>query len=153
MLERLFGVFGGAKRESSPADAPADLHRAAAVLLVVAAGIDGHFAAEEREAIREVLQARFDLPPATVHALIEEAAAVADASADLFSFTREVNKYVKFDDRVTIIEMLWQVAYADGTLHDYEANLVRRVCGLLHVADQDSGAARRRVLRRLEDGS
>jgi uncharacterized tellurite resistance protein B-like protein len=41
------------------------------------------------------------------------------------------------------------VAYADGTLHDYEANLLRRVAGLIHVPDAVSGSARKRVLSRL----
>jgi len=44
---------------------------------------------------------------------------------------------------------LWEVAYADGEVHDYEANLVRRVAGLLYVQDRDSGRARKRVLKRL----
>ena len=47
------------------------------------------------------------------------------------------------------MEMLWEVAYADGELHDYEASLIRRVTGLLHVSDRDSGAARKRALDRL----
>ncbi len=46
--------------------------------------------------------------------------------------------------------MLWDVAYADGELHDHEANLVRRVTGMLGVTDQDAGQARKRVLSRLE---
>ena len=45
--------------------------------------------------------------------------------------------------------MLWEVAYADGELHDYEANLMRRVTGLLFVSDQESGEARKRALERL----
>jgi uncharacterized tellurite resistance protein B-like protein len=45
--------------------------------------------------------------------------------------------------------MLWEVAYADGTLHDYEASLLRRITGLLYVSDRESGEARKRVLARL----
>ena len=41
--------------------------------------------------------------------------------------------------------MLWTVALADGVIHDYEANLVRRVCGLLYVSDRESGEARKRA--------
>ena len=50
---------------------------------------------------------------------------------------------------VMLMEMLWEVVYADGELHDYEANLLRRTAGLLHVSDQESGAARKRVLARM----
>jgi uncharacterized tellurite resistance protein B-like protein len=48
-----------------------------------------------------------------------------------------------------IIEMLWEVVYADGVLHDYEANLLRRIGGLIYVSDRDRGAARKRVMKRL----
>jgi uncharacterized tellurite resistance protein B-like protein len=48
-----------------------------------------------------------------------------------------------------MIEMLWEVVYADGELHDLEASLLRRVGGLLYVSDRDRGAARMRVLNRL----
>ena len=44
--------------------------------------------------------------------------------------------------------MLWDVVLADGVLHDYEANLMRRIAGLLYVSDQQSGAARQRVKTR-----
>ena len=53
------------------------------------------------------------------------------------------------EERVKIIEMLWEVAYADGVVHHYEANLIRRINGLLYVSDRDSGAARKRVAARL----
>ena len=48
-----------------------------------------------------------------------------------------------------MIEMLWEVAYADGVLSKYEANLVRRIAGLIYVSDRDSGIARKRVMARL----
>ncbi len=49
-----------------------------------------------------------------------------------------------------LMEMLWEVAYADGELHHLEANLMRRLAGLLQVPDRDSGAARKRALKRLD---
>ena len=48
--------------------------------------------------------------------------------------------------------MLWEVVYADGEVHHYESNLIRRVAGLLHVSDRDSGSARKRVARDQETG-
>jgi uncharacterized tellurite resistance protein B-like protein len=46
------------------------------------------------------------------------------------------------------MEMLWDVAYADDHLHHLESSLMRRLAGLLHVDDRDSGEARKRVLAR-----
>ena len=48
-----------------------------------------------------------------------------------------------------MIEMLWEVVYADGTLDDFESNMMRRVAGLLYVNDRESGEARKRVQARM----
>ena len=48
-----------------------------------------------------------------------------------------------------MIEMLWEVVFADGKEHAFEANLVRRVTGLIYVTDHESGSARKRVRARL----
>jgi len=48
-----------------------------------------------------------------------------------------------------LMEMLWEVVFADGEEHAFETNLMRRLAGLLYVTDQESGAARRRVRTRL----
>ena len=72
---------------------------------------------------------------------------------DLFSFTRILRDEYDQEERFKIIEMMWEVAYADGVLHDFESNLIRRATGLLHVSDQESGDARKRVLERLDIGA
>jgi len=55
--------------------------------------------------------------------------------------------------RIEVIEMLWEVAYADGVLDPHEDAMIRKVAGLLYVADFDRGAARRRVRERLGLGN
>jgi uncharacterized tellurite resistance protein B-like protein len=45
--------------------------------------------------------------------------------------------------------MMWEVAYADGTLDPLEDSLLRRVGGLIDVSDHERGEARLRVLKRL----
>ena len=64
-------------------------------------------------------------------------------------FTRAIKDALPPEERIGVLEMLWEVVYADGRLHDYEASLLRRVAGLLYVSDRDSGEARLRVLARL----
>ena len=48
-----------------------------------------------------------------------------------------------------MIEMLWQVAFADGNVDMYESNLIRRVAGLIFVSDVERGRAKKRVQARL----
>jgi uncharacterized tellurite resistance protein B-like protein len=109
----------------------------------------GRFDPKERARVAAVLQTRFALDAAEVSSLIDAAAGVVDESVEIYGFTRLVKQNFDHDERVKLIEMLWEVAYADGELHPFEANLLRRVSGLLYVTDQESGAARKRVISRL----
>lgn len=127
----------------------AELQLAAAALLVEAAVLDGEFDVAERATVERVLKAHFKLDDAQALELIRDAEAAVEDSNELYTLTRTVKDGLEIEERTAIIEMLWEVAYADGELHDYESNLVRRLAGLLYVSDRDSGDARKRVLARL----
>jgi uncharacterized tellurite resistance protein B-like protein len=77
------------------------------------------------------------------------AGALMVEAARIFGFTRTLRQHFTHEERIEMMEMLWEVAYADGMLHDYEASLLRQITGLLYVTDQESGAARKRVRARL----
>lgn len=145
MFERLLAFF--AKPTTGKTDrvgtSATPLQRAAAVLLVIAARLDGEIAPEERAGIVRLLGARLGVEDA--ERLTEEAEQEAAASTDFYQVTRVIKERLAVDQRAGIIEMLWEVAYADGRIDDYEANLIRRVAGLLHVEDREAGEARKRV--------
>ncbi len=126
-----------------------ELHLAVAVLLVEAARMDGQIDAAERAAMERAIGDRLGLEAAEAAELVAAADAKAEEVDELWGFARIVKDRFSEDERVEMIEMLWEVAYADGELHHYEANLLRRVAGLIYVSDRESGAARKRVLRRL----
>lgn len=124
------------------------LQLAAACLLVEAAHQDAAFEESERVTVERLVRERFSLDAPEADALLAAAdTAVADA-VDFYGFTRHIKDAFDHDERVGMIEMLWQVVYADGTLHDHEANLLRRVAALLYVSDRESGEARKRVLQK-----
>ncbi len=123
-----------------------ELQVATAALLVEAALMDDEFDATERSAILRLLTARFELGQAATEALLETARTRVETASQLFGFTRVVNDRFTQEERIELMEMLWQVAYADGRLDDYEANLMRRMSGLIHVSDRESGEARKRAL-------
>ncbi len=122
---------------------------AAVALLVEAAVMDERFDDSERRHIIELAKTRFDLSDADAEELLDAAHTKVADSSHLFGYTRVVNAQFEYDERVDLMEMLWQVAYADGELHDYESNLMRRIAGLIHVTDRDSGEARKRALESL----
>jgi uncharacterized tellurite resistance protein B-like protein len=144
MIERLKALLSG--RAGAAETKPDELRLATAALLLETAVLDGHFGDDERVVIQSVLEDHFGLNGRDAAALIADARQAVEDAGELYGFTKVVKDSYPPEDRISIIEMLWRVAYADGELHDYEANLVRRVAGLIYVADQDSGAARKRVL-------
>ncbi|MBC7908445.1 MAG: TerB family tellurite resistance protein [Rhodospirillaceae bacterium] len=125
------------------------LRLAVATLLVEAATLDGRFDEAERTCVLTLLSARFDLDQDEARCLLAKAQAAAAQSVQMVGMTQLVKNTFDYDQRVELLEMLWEVAYADGQLHDYEANLLRRMAGLVYVSDQDAGAARKRVIARM----
>ncbi len=138
-----------AAKSSPEAAAEIDPRRvAAAALLVEAAHLDGNYGPEEQLVIVECLANRFGLQPAAAKALARAGEEAQSGAVDLFGFTRRAAEGLTEAERVELVEMLWEVVYADGAEHHYESNLIRRVAGLLHVPDRLSGEARQRVLAR-----
>jgi uncharacterized tellurite resistance protein B-like protein len=147
LLDKLLALFG--RSADDTAAPPREPRLAVAALLVEAAQMDEGFSAVERETIERLLADRFQLDPAQAHQLIESAKAAAESSAQLFGFTSQVVRAFDEAERIEVIEMLWEVAYADGRLDPHEDSLLRRVAGLIHVPDRARGDARLRVLQRL----
>lgn len=150
MLDRLSRIFAPPPAGSAPqAHSFEERQLAAAALMVEAARLDDQFEAREREQIRTLLRERFALSPEDGDLLLAEAERESERSVEWQGFTRTVKEGFDLPERLALIEMLWEVVYADGELHDYEASLLRRVTGLLYVSDRDSGEARKRALTRL----
>tara|TARA_S200000501_G_C20547031_1_gene622707 strand:+ start:141 stop:614 length:474 start_codon:yes stop_codon:yes gene_type:complete len=146
-------MFGAETAVTSGSNSEEPIAAAAAALLVEMAVMDGAFDTNERETIVRLISDRFDLNILDVADLVAEAEVAVSGSVELFSFTKILRDDFDHSDRIKMIEMLWEVAYADGILHDFEANLIRRATGLLHVSDRESGVARKRVLERLDIAS
>ena len=149
MIDRIKILLRGADPDDAGQTEPDAPKLAAAALLVAAACMDGHFDGDERDAVCAALGAHFGLSESEADTLIEEAEAAHHEATDLHRFTRAINDRYDHGDRLAVMEMLWEVVYADGRLHAYEANLIRRVGGLLHITDRERGEARKRVLARV----
>lgn len=132
---------------------PNDLQIAVGALLVEAAYRDDVFEGVERAAIERLLSERFDLSPEATAELIKHSEDAKHQSLELFNFVRKLIKEMDGDQRIEVIEMLWEVAYADGVLDAHEDSMIRKVAGLLFVSDYARGAARRRVREKLGLGS
>lgn len=147
MLENLRKILFGDEDEAGKAAKKQDeVQFAAALLLMEAAAMDGSVDEQEHARIRALLEKRFELAPVDAELLMHEAGASLKTRVELYGPSRVLKDAFDYDQRIELIEMLWDVVYADGIVHDYESNLMRRLSGLLFVDDQDSGAARKRVI-------
>ena len=146
MFDRLKAWLAEGGRE---AQGEAEPELAVAALLMEAAHVDGHLDEPERAAVRRILEQRFSLDEAAVRELTAAAERQAERSTQLFGMTRLLSERFSRDRRIEVIEMLWEVAYADGKLDPLEDAMLRRVAGLVDVSDHERGEAKLRVLRRL----
>ena len=115
MIDRILQLLSGQTTQGG-AGRPDELQLAVAALLVEAARMDDHFDASERAVIERLLATRFQLPPEATGRLLDAAERAADHSTQLFRFTHLAVQRLDAAERVRLIEMLWEVAYADGTL-------------------------------------
>jgi uncharacterized tellurite resistance protein B-like protein len=134
---------------SAPEPAPApDLRLSVAILLLEAARQDDVFEERERAAIETLLKQRFDLSETECHELMRVAQMRAGALVQLHGHTSAIAAQMNPEERIALIEMLWDVAYADGVLDPEEDLLIRRIAGLIYVGDRDRVLARQRVMKR-----
>lgn len=139
-------LLGAPKEQLEEAD---NLQVAVVALLIRAATSDAEFGSEERDAIRRIATESFGLAADEVSALVAAAEGEEAETLDLHRWTQAIKQAYSEEERVGLIEKMWEVVYADGVLDDYEANLLRRVAGLIYVPDRQSGEARQRVMVRL----
>ena len=123
---------------------------ALAVLLIEVARSDDGVEDRGQGVIQRALALRFGLERSEVIRLIKAAEERATEATDLFHFTRVVVENFTEEERIGVIEMLWEVVYSNGVLTGDEDALIRRVAGLIYVSDRDRREARRRVMQRFE---
>lgn len=130
-----------------------DYRLAAAVLLVHVMSIDGAVTQSERVVVKQILADRFELSEADTDALVELAIARDAEAVDLYAFTSILNRAVDDEGRRRVVEMMFEVAYADGGLTEFEDNLVWRAAELLNVGSRDRVRIRREVRDEAEGDS
>ncbi|MBL4800331.1 MAG: TerB family tellurite resistance protein [Emcibacter sp.] len=118
---------------------------AAAVLMVEVAAHDGQVSRIEREHILHLLEHKLGLSAAEALELFVEAIATQNDSHHILNFTRKIKDHFDEAGREHIIELMWEVVYADGEEDSYESNLLRRMGGLLYISDKRNGQIKNKV--------
>jgi uncharacterized tellurite resistance protein B-like protein len=127
-----FLIEATAPRAPGPA-AEDEIRLAAAALLFHVIAVDGVVSDDERTMLTDVLSRRFDLSVDEAAALARKGEGAEAEAVDLYGFTSVLKRTLEIGDRERIIEMMWKLVYADGTVHEFEDNAVWRVAELLAV--------------------
>lgn len=122
-----------------------DYRVAAAALLLHAAGIDGAVSKAERAKLHGLIKRSFNLDDAATDELVAIAAVAEQKAVDLYQFTARLNRALDEAGRARMVEMLWQIAYIDGIVTEFEDNLIWRAADLLGVSQSERIALRERV--------
>ncbi len=130
-----------------------ELHLAAAALLVEAASIDQDFDQAERGHILSFAESRLGLSADEARTLLTAAETAVGQATQLHGFTSQIRNRWAYEERLQLVETVWEVVYADGRADEYESQLMRRIGGLIYVTDRDRGLARKRVLARIDGGA
>ena len=121
---------------------------AVAALLLEAAQVDGSIREEERTVVKRLVREHFRLPPAETAQLLQIAEGEFAAALDDWVFTQAVRECFGEQERQAVLEMLWQVVYADGKLARFEDELMGRLSTALDLSPQAVDAARERAFAR-----
>jgi uncharacterized tellurite resistance protein B-like protein len=143
-LKSFLSEFGEGTK-AAPQFEAGDYRLAAAALLVHIMTIDGQEKEQEHDKLRAILRKQFDLDDAQTDALIEAATAADREAIDLYRFTSLLNRSLDEAGRLRIVEMMWEIVYADGKVNEFEDNVIWRAADLLHIASRDRVEMRRRV--------
>lgn len=132
MLKKLQSLIEGAFSDVGESLSAEDQKQLAVYgILHEAALSDFSIAEEERETINSIMFARFGLEGEALERIKNLAEEEHASSTDMFQITRDVRKHLSREERVELLDELWQIAFADGVLDPQETVIIRRLADLL----------------------
>ena len=114
-------------------------------LMIEAANTDGEVTQEELNKISHSLINVFKEDPKAVEVSLTKAFDNKDNSKSLYYYTSKLNKSYSNENKIKLIEVLWEIILADNEIHDFETNLIRRLAGLHYISDVECGNAKIRA--------
>lgn len=147
-IRQLWNEFAFASDDAAVHFAPDDHRVAVAALLVHLLDTDGVVSDAERTKLATLLKEHFHLDNEATRALILEATERDHEAIDLYSFTSLLKRSLNHGDRLEVIDMMWELVFADGSASELEDNVVWRVAELLGIEGRERIALKQRVIGR-----
>ena len=145
-LKKIFAKVSTNGSEQVHESSEHDIRVATCALLVEIARIDETFTEQELELVLSILKEKYDLSAEHADALIVEAEAELKQSVDLWRFARLINENYSNEEKIEIVETLWQIVYVDGKMDQYEHYLMSKLKNLLRLSHNQLIDAKLKVL-------
>lgn len=133
IIRHFLSEKGDPEADLQGVDGDRKLKVAATVLFLEIAKSDSVFVQEEFLVIKNILKETFGLEEDEITRIIEIAEEEREESSDLYPFTNLINKKLSKEEKLSLMEKIWQVIYADGILHKYEDYLAHKLANLLRL--------------------
>lgn len=155
MLDSIQRFFQQALADPAAADSndsAMTLELAAAALLCEVMRADYQRDAAEIAVLRDTLKTRYKLSDAAVEDLIRLAEQEVEGAVDHYRFVSMLKDHATQEQRFSLVESMWRLAYADGELDPLEEHRIRRLAELLYLNPSDFVRAKLHVLNERDEG-
>lgn len=134
MINRITGFFNALLlADDTQTKNEISIEMACAVLLCEVMRADNVFTENEHDKLSDILTKQFHLTEQEMNTTLEQAFQLSENASDFYHFTSKLNQHYTLEDRIKIVTLLWQVAYADGELASIEEHIIRKIADLLHL--------------------
>ena len=130
-LKQFFDEQLSQTREDIPGDH--ELQIAAAALLFEISRSDDRINDVERLKVTDLVKRQFKLSDEEATTLLDLAEQEVHESTSLHGFVTLINQNWSQQQRIQLVEFMWQVAYLDEQLNDHEVHLMRKIQRLLYI--------------------
>ncbi|AEV39365.1 protein containing DUF1332 [Pseudovibrio sp. FO-BEG1] len=155
MLDALKKFFKDLSNEQEEAGrfSEDDERLAVAALMFHIIAVDGEIEQQELDQLKRVLQQQYELNEEDTKELMELAKVRDEEAVDLYGFTSVLKRKLEPEQRLKVIEALWEMVFADGSVHEFEDNTIWRVAELLGVSSRDRMQLKQKVAQRQSGSS
>lgn len=137
-------AYGGAEPSKH------DLQLATAALFIEMMLMDDEIKKEERQKIKDSIRSKFQLSDEETNELMDLAEKEVQEATDYFQFTSIINQGFTAEQKIKLVEYLWQVAYVDNQLDPLEEHMVRKIADLLYVSHKDFISTKHKVIKSMQ---
>lgn len=146
MIKNILDFFDQFNNKNEPINEAHQLKLASASLLIEMIRMDHKIEKTEHDMVKALIKKDFDLSEEETETLFTLAEEESQNAIDYYRFAKLINKEYDNSQKITVIENLWHIAYADGELDKYEEHYLRKVADLLHIPHKEFIKAKHRVI-------